>query len=214
LKASLFNLLSPELTNQGFSLKRAKDTFVRRRGDLTDMFQLVCLDEKPGYRVQPNVAVRLERVESIFHLTSGFEAKYQKDTPTMGNSIGIFLTGDSRSCEFRLASEREVVALSQKVAGVFREFALPYFDRWGSLAAIDAELNDRPSEPTRHRALAWFRCSTGIIVAKLVGRPDFDQLAALYTDVMTRDNRGFYLPRFQELVKSLESTEPGSSLAG
>ena len=66
---------------------------------------------------------------------------------------------------------------------------------------------------TSHRGLAWFRCSTGIIVAKLVGRPDYEQLAAFYLDVMTRDNKGFYLKRFQPLLKSLESVEAGSGLA-
>jgi hypothetical protein len=209
LKAAIFAALSPELTKYDFSLKPAQDRFVRRRGEVTDLFQLVCLDGKPGLRIQPNVGVRIERIENIFHQTSGFESKHQKDTPTMGNSVGIFLTGDSRGCEFLLESKSEVASVAEKIVGVFREFALPYFERWGSLAAIDAELNDKPGERTHQRALAWFRCSTGLIVAKLVGRPDYEQLAAFYLDVMTRDNKGFYLKRFQALVKSLESVEAG-----
>jgi hypothetical protein len=213
LKAAIFADLSPELAKYDFSFKPAQDRFIRRRGQVTDLFQLVCLDGKPGLRIQPNVGVRIERIENIFHQTSGFEPKYQKDTPTMGNSVGIFLNGDSRSCEFLVESKSEAAPTAEKIAGVFREFALPYFERWGSLAAIDAELNDKPGERTHQRALAWFRCSTGLIVAKLVGRPDYEQLVAFYTEVMTKDNKGFYLKRFQPLVKSLESIEAGSGLS-
>jgi hypothetical protein len=213
LKKAVLSSLSPELVKCGFSFKLKNNLFIRRRGEVTDQFQLVWLDAKPGYRIQPNVGVRIEQVEDIFHQTSGFESKYQKDTPTMGNSIGIFLTGDSRDCEFLLESKSEADSTAEKIAGVFREFALPYFERWGSLTAIDAELNNKRGERTHQRVGAWFRCSTGIIVAKLVGRPDYEQLAAFYAEIMTQDNKGFYLKRFQALVKSLESVESGSGLA-
>ena len=213
LKTAFFKSLHPELAKHGFSLKAAKDSFVRRRAEVTDLFQLVCLDGKRGYRIQPNTGVRIERIEELFHKTSGFEPKYQKDTATMGNSVGIFLDGDSRSCEFLLESGSDVASVTEKIMGVFRENALPYFERWGSLQAIDAELNDKPAERTPHRALAWFRCSTGITVARLLGRPDYEQLAAFYTEVMTRDNKGFYLKRFQALLRSLESVEPGCGLS-
>ncbi|MGO9108783.1 MAG: hypothetical protein ACLP9L_06080 [Thermoguttaceae bacterium] len=51
-------------------------------------------------------------------------------------------------------------------------------------------------------------------MARLLGRPDYEQLAAFYTDVMTRDNKGFYLWRFQALLKSLQGVEPGRGLSG
>ena len=91
---------------------------------------------------------------------------------------------------------------------IFLEVAVPYFERWASLEAIDIELNEDPTKRTVHKALAWFRCSTGIIVAKLVGRTDFDRLAASYLDIMREDNKGFYLKRFEVLLKSLETVEP------
>jgi hypothetical protein len=213
LKVRLFESVRRQLIGHGFVLNAVRDNFVRRHDGITDIFQLTCLDAKPGYRILPGVAVRIERVENIFHETSGFERKYQKDTPTMGTRMGSLLTGSPRACEFLLESESEIASVTEMIVGVFREFAPPYFEKWGSLAAIDAELNDKPGERMHNRALAWFRCSTGIIVAKLVGRHNYGELVAFYTDVMTRDNKGFYLKRFQALVKSLESVEPGSGLA-
>jgi hypothetical protein len=213
LKAALFESVRRQLVDDGFEFNAVNDQFIRRHGGIADEFQLVCKDAKPGYRVQPNVGVRIDRVEQIFHQTSGFELQYQDSTSTMGAPVGVLLSGSPRACEFLLESESEIASVAEKIVRVFREVALPYFERWSSLAAIDAELNDKPAERTSHRGLAWFRCSTGIIVAKLVGRPDYEQLAAFYLDVMTRDNKGFYLKRFKPLLKSLESVEAGSSLA-
>ena len=209
----VFEALSPTLKEHNFLLRRSKDRFVRQRGDITDMFQLVCLDAKPGLRIQPHVGVRLEQVENLFHQISGFEPKYQKDTLTFGSSIGIFKTGDSRSCEFLLESKSMVGSTIELISQVFTEFALPYFQQWGSLIAIDAELNNKPNERTHHRPLGWEKCSTGIIAAKLVGRANYDSLVTFYTERMTQDNKGFYLRKFQALKELLESVPPGNGLS-
>lgn len=84
LKKAFFTSLISPMRAEGFSLDAVKDTFRREDAEVVDMFQLVCLDGKPGLRIQPNVAVRVHCVEDIFHQTSGFEKKFQKDTPTIG----------------------------------------------------------------------------------------------------------------------------------
>ena len=58
------------------------------------------------------------------------------------------------------------------------------------------------------RGVAWFRCSTGLIVAKLLGAPGYETLASFYVDVMKRDNKGFYLKYFKSLLTSLEDVKP------
>lgn len=212
LKAALFESVRQQLVEDGFVLVPARETFIRRRDGITDHFQLVCKDARPGYRIQPNVGVRIDRVEELFHQTSGFERRYQETTSTMGAPAGSLLGGGPRACEFILDSESEISPVSERIMGVFRGVALPYVEHWSSLPAIDAELNDKPGERSPHRSLATFRCSTGIIVAKLVGRPDYEQLAAFYADVMARDNKGFYFKPFQALLKSLETVIAGSGL--
>jgi hypothetical protein len=209
LKVALFESLRQQLVGYDFKLNARNDNFLRLHDGFTDIFQITCLDGKPGYRIRPGVGVRIERVEEIFHQTSGIERKYRKGTPTMGAPVGALLgENDPRSCDLLLDSYSEVASVTEKIMGVFCEHALPYFEHWGSLQAIDAELNDNPGERRVHWALAWLRCSTGIIVAKLLGRPDYEQLAAFYTEVMTRDNKGFYLKRFLALLESLKRIEP------
>lgn len=204
LKAALFGSVGKRLAEFGFEPKLARDGFIRVHDGVADQFQLACKDAKTGYRIQPSVGVRIERVEQIFHQTSGFERKFHDNTSTMGTSVGTLLGGSPRACQFLLDSDSDIPSVTESVVGVFRDTALPYFEQWRLLSRIDAELNDDPAKRTVHRGLAWFRCSTGIIVAKLVGRTNYEQLATFYTDVMRKDNKGFYFERFDSLLRSLE----------
>jgi hypothetical protein len=50
-----------------------------------------------------------------------------------------------------------------------------------------------------------------VIVAKLSGRPDYDELVRIYTDMMRTVGKGFYLERFEALLRSLEAVHPEQS---
>ena len=203
LKEALFETVQKGVTGEGFVLKRSKERFVRERADITDVFQLVCLDGKPGLRVQPNVGVRVARIEETFHRISGFEPKYQGDTVTIGAGIGNITNNDNRACEFIVETDVDVITASEQILRVFREFALPYFARFSELSAIDAELNDHPLERTPNRPVPWLRCASGLIVAKLVERPNYTELVQVYGDLMSRADKGFYLGRFRALADIL-----------
>jgi len=207
LKSALFRSIESRLSVYGFTLKTSKDSLVHRGEDTTDIFQLVCLDGKPSLDVQPNVAIRNERVERIFHKISGFDVKNQSTTPTVGGAIGVLLTEDARSCEFYLESETEIMIVTDAIVQVFENFALPYIKKYGSIHEIDLELNSNPHERSPHRAAPWLRCSTGIIVAKLVGRSNFDQLSEIYSGIMINSANGFYFRKFNALLEVLQSID-------
>ena len=207
LKPSLFQCIRQYLSEEGFRLDANRNIFVRRYEGITEILYVTCTNAKPGHWVTPGVGLRFETVEEIFHRTSGWDPKLQNDTNTVGTQVGVLIDGKGTSCRFLLESDSEIASVTEKVVGIFRKVALPYFAQFGSLAAIDTELNDHPAERSVNSSLAWFRCSRGLIVAKLTGRPDYEQLATFYLDVMTRDNKGFYLKRFEALVESLKSVE-------
>jgi hypothetical protein len=213
LKAQLFEALRLKLQGYDFVLDLKHHKFLRKRGDVTDHFRLPCKDASPGYRVQPSIGVRLNRVEEIFHQTSGFDRKDQANTSTWGTSAAKLIGGRTGECEFSLVSASQVEHVSEQIMNVFREYALPFYERWGSLKAIDAAVNAKPEERVLYRSLAWFRCSTGLITARLTGRADYEKLLQTYTEIMKKDNKGFYFKWFEPLTKSLEEIPPGSGLA-
>lgn len=212
LKLEIFEHLKPRLVDHGFKLKAAKETFRRQHDGVTDMFQLIFLDnkidDKPGWRIKLSIAVRVEKVEEIFHQTSSFDQKYQSDTATIGSSLN-YLTGISRDdSEFPVNSIDEVPLVCSLILDAFSNFALFYFKRFDVLAEIDRELNTKPLEYNSNRGVPYFRCTTGLIVAKLVGRADYEYLVEVYTEIMRTSDKGFYLKRFQALVDSLAALTP------
>ncbi len=209
LKAQLFDALRLKLQNHDFTLDLKHHRFLRKRGEVTDVYILICLDNQPGYRIEPDMSVRLERVEAIFHQTSGFKPVDQKYTATWGLPVSV-LAGER---EIPLATAAQVETATDQLMEIFREYALPFYDRWGSLEAIDAAVNANPHERVLYRSLAWFRCSTGLITARLTGRQDYDRLFHAYTEIMKKDNKGFYLKWFEPLTKALETIPPGTGLA-
>ena len=203
-KTRLLAAVGHGLGDAGYRLKPAKDSFVRRLDDASWNYQLVFLDSGTGWRVQPSVGIRIERVEDIFHQTSGFEAKYQKDTVTIGSFVGSIKGGGNRDCEFRVNSEHDVPQAADALLQVFHDVAEPYFERFSALSTIDSELNDRPREGTPNRVAPWLRCATGSVVARLVDRPNYGDLVQVYLDTMRTSDKGFYLERYQALLDWLE----------
>jgi len=208
LKRALFDAADSRISQYGFTLYRLKDQFERKRDGWMDQFQLFWLNDVAGYRIQPYAGIRVEIVEQIFHKTSGWNSKHQKYSVSIGGGVGHIIADDNRKCEFPLKSEADISPIAHKVAAVFRDFALPYYEKFSSLQAIDAELNNNPTERTRNRSDNWLRCSTGIIVARLVRRPDYNALAKIYAKIMEQSDGGFHLKTFCALLESLKSVEP------
>lgn len=212
LIGSLFDSVEAQIDAIGFKAKKAKSRFIRKREGITDQFYLTRSFYLDYYCICPSIGIRIEQVEKIFHQTSGVEKKHQGNNSTMGAEVGDLMGGRSLDCQYILKNEEGIPAVVEQVVSVFQNFALPFYERWSSLAAIDSELNDDPSRKTIYRGMNWDRCSTGAIVARLTGRPDYEKIAAFYTEVMKKDNRGFYFKYFESLLKSLEAVAPGSGI--
>ncbi len=204
LKRLLLRSVGDAFGAAGYQPKPVKDSFICKHESAGSIYQLVFLKNGNGWRIQPSVGVRVDRVEEIFHQTSGFEPKYQKDTPTIGGFVGSIRGGINRDCEFLSSGEEDIPQVADALIRILYEFAMPWFQRFSSLPAIDAELNDKPSERTPNRVAPWLRCATGSIVAKLVDRPHYDELVAVYLDAMRNSDKGFYLARYQALLDSLD----------
>ena|GEM_PF-4470044 len=217
LKVVLMERLALSFTQEGFA--QTDFGFVRKHStDVLHIFRLTFLDGvgpsgKLGWRIDPGAAVRLEAVEKLYHLTSGFNLKDQRGTATIGNSVGGYLAGRSSACEFAIDSEEQIDDVLAQISEVFHKFALPYFAKYSTLSAIDAALNEKPTEKTPHRT-AVRHAYYGTIVAKLMGRKDYPELVRIYTEVLTNQDRGFYLKRFLDLLTALENQPPMTAERG
>lgn len=205
LKLQLFEEIHNNIKNRGFKLNVTKGMYTHQpTKGVTELFMLVCPHGATGWRVHPDVGIRFDVVEDIFHQVSGYEKKYQKGTPTIGTGVGNLLFGDNRKCEFLLASASDLSSVADNIEKVFCSVALPYYQEFGSIYAVDALLNSNPRESSRQRPV-WERYATGLIVAKLTKRTNYDELVSIYKEILTTLNNGFYLKKLLLLIEILNS---------
>jgi hypothetical protein len=134
LKTAILESLRPKLVQHGFTLNAQHGRFVRKRGEITDRFTLQCRDGKPGCRVEPDVGVRIEYVEEIYHRTSWFQPKQHKNTSTVGGSIGELSDRPSRRLEF--FTEFESGATADRNSGELKKDRLSKLPRFFSQEAF------------------------------------------------------------------------------
>jgi len=203
--SALVAALRPTMSARGFGWQERHEWFRRRAGGVQHILQLVSVDHPPVVDIEPQLMVRHDLVERIFHRTSGYPPQNQPDTPTVGGDLHELVAGAPK--RFVLGVDGDVHAAAQWLTD-----ALPrleeYWARFSALAEIDRDLNDDPRRPPPNRPLPWLRCSTGLTVARLVQRSDYDQLEAEYRRQLAIDNNGFYLGPFNALAADLRRHTP------
>jgi hypothetical protein len=193
------------MSARGFGWQARQEWFRRRVGGVQHVLQLLSVDHPPVVDIEPQLMVRHDLVEAIFHRTSGYPPATRADTPTVGGDLHRLVPGAPG--RFELGPDGEVGDAAAWLAG-----ALPrleeYWARFSDLAEVDRELNADPDRTTPNRPLPWLRCSTGLIAARLAGRPGYDELEAAYRRQLAVDNGGFYLGRFTALAEDLRRHTP------
>lgn len=213
-KSAIVQAVAPELVSSGFALNSASDRFVRRPSKgVAHFYHLLINESQPFARLDIHLAVRLDIVETIFHRTSGFEKRFQPGTPTMGGALDAI----ARNPDFKMLLDEEhgpQRARSLLVTPTMLQFYEDWFSRFSKIENIDTELNEDPFRESPNRPTPWLRCSTGIIVAWMLKRPDYGRLATIYREMLRSFSDGFYLPRFETLLNDLSKENEASASGG
>jgi len=201
LKTALLTTLQPRMEKRSFKLQRSKERFAKRvsNGSLWFVLDFTIYE---NLHVKPAIAVRVDPVEDIFHRTSGFERQYQADTPTLTLSVQS-LTADSSRFEYLIRDLSDVDTVATQIERDFSEIVVPYFECHSDLSGIDAALNGNPGGECIHYPMDYLRCAHGLIVARMVGRPNYRELVEVYGQRLAQVSNGFYLPKFEALVAEL-----------
>lgn len=208
-RIKVLKLLKPSMAERGYRYRAADDRFWRSQGDFTYHWQPRFIAGPMSAEVEPNLGLRSEVVERLFHATSTFPPNLQSGTSTIGSSLANLEGVGLRTYVYPVATNGDVPLVADKLLGLFDEKAPPYFEKFGSLEAIDHLLNDHPDEHTPHCPYGLARETRGLIVAKLVGRANYGELEAYYRSRIMKINSGFYAPQFEALVTSLACLQPG-----
>ena len=202
LAESIILTVANAIAPDGFAFDIASSAFVKQDGDIRFMFQVALAERHGVLACTPDVGIRSERVEQVFHRTSEFSDADAQNTSTLG--VNVKLLTRSSSYDVSVANSGEIEDAAEKLLRAFREVAVPYFVEFGSLKGIDSALNSDPSERCVHMINERARCSKGLIVAKLLEREDYQTLRDTYDRKVSSAGEMTYKKYFLPLVDDLE----------
>lgn len=201
LRVALLLKLGEQLNVMGFTLNKSQSEFKKTLSLGWEKYQIVFLKREFGWELKPSLLLRIDKIENIFHEISGFEEKYKNGTHTIGISIEDYLH-DGNKYRYSLTHENQVDEISRELFNVFNKVALPFFEKYSSLAAIEEVLNQNPYDTSLTGSI--FKGYKTIIMAKLMQRNNFNDLVNIYQKYYSEFSNGFYLPEYEKLVEVLQ----------
>lgn len=178
--------LGEKLAEDGFIYKKTMNEFRCQREDYTNMFILEQLSWSDHHSVDVRLAISQREIETILEKIIG-KLRYKY---TFWREIGrIYKSPDGRqivngNLAILLLQDEDIEAAIETLEGYYKTIAKPYFERYHSLKAIDNIINNPPFEHCPAHVGGSFdnRCMKGLIVARLVNNPNYDQLVAIYDE--------------------------------
>ena len=92
--------------------------------------------------------------------------------------------GGNKDLSIWIYEDNQLDEAMRKLLSYYTDIALPYFNRYHSLQKIDDIINNPPFDHNPAHVGGAFdnRCMKGLIVAKMVGSPEFDKLVKVYDE--------------------------------
>jgi hypothetical protein len=197
----VLSFLKTELSHHGFKLNESLGEFTRNSNDGWSQFHLTFLNRDACWEINLGMLIRKNIVEDIYHRASYYEPKYHKTTPTIGITIENYLN-DDKEHRYYLNSESDLDFCITGIIEDFKNIALPFFDKYQSLEAIEKAINVKSGKSIFSGVK--YEGNMGIILAKLVNNPDFDYYKNHYFKYYSEKDDGFYLEEFKNILKELD----------
>lgn len=177
-----------KLSKQGFVYKKTTNEFRCIKGDFTYIFNIEQVPWSNSYSLNVRLYISQKKIEDILERIIG-KLRYRK---TIGQEIGrIYKSPDGRvvvngDMTIWLRQDEDVESAIETLYWYYNDIAKPYFERYNTLDAIDDIINKPPFDHCPAHVGGNFdeRCMKGLIVARLVDSPIYDQLVAIYDAVI------------------------------
>jgi hypothetical protein len=203
LKVSLAPLMKP----LGFKPAKFMDLTFRRKTEFgNEMITISAMDQLSHFRTFVHIFVTHDVVENIYAFASGMEHRFLKSQfTTSGPLEGI---GEGQICG-RLVRPLDVEGWVAGFIKHFKSAGLAEIARRGDLSILEAKTNDlsvsRPDylEHSSPDKIA----GTGLIIAKLLGRPNLDGIAAFHRNQLATQQGVNVFPQTEPVIMGLSRDE-------
>lgn len=197
-----------KLSKEGFVYKKTMNEFRCIKGDFAYIFNIEQVAWSNSHSLNVRLYISQKKVEDILEKIIG-KLRYRK---TMGQEIGrIYKSPDGRAVvngdmTIWLRQDEDVGSAIEALECYYNDIAKPYFERYNTLNAIDDIINNPPFEHCPAHVGGNFdeRCMNGLIVARLVDSPKYDQLVAIYDEAIKETANSMSIENYHKVREYLD----------
>ena len=189
VKESIATGLMGKLMPESFLFKKTNNQFEKTQGDYTSIFNILITAWSNCYSIEVRLYISQKKIEHIYESIVGKSHKL-----TLGNTIDrIYASPDGRKVVnsnllIRIYFDEDIAAAVESMENYYKTIAKPYFEKYQTLSAIDDIINNPPFEhnPAHVGGNSDDRYMKGLIVARLVNNPNYEQLVVTYDEAIKR----------------------------
>jgi hypothetical protein len=198
----MYPTILEELSDKSFKWIKSKE-ILKKATDIG--FQTIQIFTDPvgfGFEIKVTIGLRINKVEDIINVFREMNPDYKKDTETHVVSAGM-LRGDIHF-RWEVHNEEQFQHSIIEIINFLNTEGLYYLNRYQNIDELEKLYNNLPTDATVKIKVPFAKAFTGLTLAKLVSRSDFEELVNRYEVEMKRANDEMYFPdRFYELVNFL-----------
>jgi hypothetical protein len=126
-----------------------------------------------------------------------FEGEYYETL-----SVGMQTYFNEINYRYKIKTEEDIKEWGKIVRKFFEEYAVPFFEKYNSIDAIDKLLNEHPTEKVIFCDDLGWRIIKGLISAKLNGNKKYNELRDYYRSEVERKFQGYFM--YEKCIKAID----------
>lgn len=117
-------------------------------------------------------------------------------------STGIADYFNENNYRYKIKTQNDILEWGKIVRKFYEEYAVPFFEKYNSVDAIDKLLNENPAEKVIYLDDLGWRIITGLISAKLNQNPNYNKLRNYYKSVVESKFQGYFM--YEKCIKVID----------
>jgi hypothetical protein len=137
--------------------------------------------------------IQIQNIEGVIFGEKGIYDTLGTSTATYFNELNY---------RYKIKTQEDIKEWGKIVSKFYDEYAVPFFEKFNSVNAIDKLLNENPSEKVIYLDDLGWRIITGLIVAKLNKNPKYNEVRDYYRSEVESKFQGYFM--YDKCMKTIE----------
>ena len=175
-------------TNQSFKYKKKYNQFEKIKDDYRYIYNIQMAAWSYGFSISVKLYIEQKQIENVYEKILG-----KSNRLTLGNTLQrIYNSPDGRevvssgTMDINIINDSDVEAAIESLEDFYNRIAKPYYEKYQDMKSIDDIINNPPFEncPADVGGIFADRCMKGLIVARFVNNPNYEQLVKIYDEAI------------------------------